>query len=156
MILVYFRNFTCRLWWRLGQTAVRQALPGVHPRTCYKRGIFERLMKDESCKLQIYESALCFITTGRLSHGCAIPSVPELHFGFRYRLNVKNQSLCNPRFFSAYGIFDINIFIRTRLTSSSNVRMKKVQPQNDTHYFSHLNCQSSDGKRPSMTFLDLP
>ena len=29
-------------------------------------------------------------------------------------------------------------------------------PPHPTHNFSHLKCQSSDGKRPSMNFLDLP
>ena len=40
-------------------------------------------------------------------------------------------------------------------TGADNIILQATTPPN-TPNFSHLKCKSSDGKRPSMTFLDLP
>ena len=41
-------------------------------------------------------------------------------------------------------------------TRADTIILQATTPPTTTHNFSHLKCQSSDGKRPSMTFLDLP
>ena len=41
-------------------------------------------------------------------------------------------------------------------TGADNIILQATTNHHPTSNFSHLKCQSSDGKRPFMTFLDLP